>query len=61
MKCSHCTPDAMIEHRELRCAEYLSKHELCPNALELVRKEVCCLFIRAHQRTWNTTISDVQK
>jgi len=39
MKCNYCKPDAVVEHRELRCAEHLSKPDRCPNAPEPVRKE----------------------
>jgi len=31
MKCNYYTPDAVVEHCELRCMEHLSKYELCPN------------------------------
>jgi len=30
MKCNYYTPDAVVEHRELRCTEHFSKYELCP-------------------------------
>jgi hypothetical protein len=40
MKCNYChTPDAVVEHRELKCTEHLSKCDQCPNAPEPVRKE----------------------
>ena len=40
MKYNYSTPDAVVEHRELRCTERLSKYELCPNATpEPIRKE----------------------
>lgn len=39
MKCNYCTPDTVVEHRELRCTEHLSKYELCPNTPGPVRKE----------------------
>ena len=39
MKCHYCTPDTVLEHRELRCTEHLSKYDRCPNAPEHVRKE----------------------
>ena len=32
MKCTYRTPDAVVEHREPRCAERLSKYKPCPNA-----------------------------
>ena len=39
MKCNYCMPDAIIEHRELRCTVHLFKPEQCPNAPESDRKE----------------------
>jgi len=31
MKWDYCTPDAVVEHREPRCTEHLSKRERCRN------------------------------
>ena len=39
MKCHYCVPDIVMEHRELRCTEHLSKYEQCPNAPKTVRDE----------------------
>ena len=39
IKCRYCEPDVIIEHRELRCTEHLSKYEQCPNAPEVIRKD----------------------
>ena len=39
VKCLYYTPDTVVEHRELRCTEHLSKQKLCPNTPEPVQKE----------------------
>ncbi|KAI0747746.1 hypothetical protein C8Q80DRAFT_1353696 [Daedaleopsis nitida] len=40
MQCKHCPPGSpLIEHRDKRCIQHLSKYELCPDAPPAVRKE----------------------
>ena len=39
VKCNYCAPEKILEHRETRCTEHLSKYEKCPNAPESVRRE----------------------
>lgn len=39
MKRNCCTPDTLLEHRELRCTERLPKRKRYPTVPEPIRKE----------------------